>query len=192
MPNSPPGWGDQPSFHTYTQSFKETNATTHKFKAKFLINWPMEAHECGCWPEAIGTDWWWYYVKSVWGKQGKHRFCDDPGTAHSAGPQPALPWSHRLSTQKCLEFTIFRIGLFKQLKQICKSGSSNFKSTHGCRGQSQLGLPQRVALHLSFSSPSAEAGHQDLQPLRADNQWAYLNPFTKAQPDGLTCQNDVM
>lgn len=56
---------------------------------------------------------------------------------------------------------------------MCKSGSSidqNFKTTHGCHGQSQLGLPQSVALHLSLSSLNAEAGHQALQPLRAEIQ----------------------
>lgn len=143
----------------------------------------MEAHEYGCWPEAIGTDWWWYYVKLVWGKQGKHHFCDDPGTAHSGGLQPALPWSHRLSTQKCLKFTIFPIWLIKTYsttthnkQYMSKSGSSihrNLKTTHGSHGQSQFGLRQSVALHLSLSSLNAEAGHQDLQPLTAEIQWAY-------------------
>lgn len=155
------------------------------------INWPVEAHEYGCWPEAIETDWRWCYARLVWGKQGKHHFCDDPGTAHSAGLQPALPWSHRLPTQRCLEFTVFTIGIiisskkkkktngkktytlrkkiYIHFKPMCKSGRSvhqNFKITHGCFGQSPLRLPQSAALHLSLSSLDAEAGHQVLQPLR--------------------------
>lgn len=53
------------------------------------------------------------------------------------------------------------------------------KSTHGCHGQSQLGLPQSAAQHLSSSSLNAEAGHQDLQPLRAEIQWAYSKKADK-------------
>ncbi len=70
-----------------------------------FTHWPVEVLGCSCWPEAVGTDWWWCCARLVLGKRGMHCFYGDPGQGRSAGLPPAPPWSHMLATRTCLQHT---------------------------------------------------------------------------------------